>query len=182
MGELRQRGRIWWIRYYRNGRRHEESSHSTKKGDATALLQLREGDIVRGVPVTAKLGRVSFEEAATDLVNDYRTNGRRSLDVVVRRIELHLKPVFGNRRLSSITTADVRAFVAVRQDAGAANGEINRELAALKRMFCLALQANKLLFRPHIPMLQEHNVRTGFLSQMSSTRSGRSCRRHCSRS
>jgi hypothetical protein len=26
MGEIRKRGRIWWIRYYRNGQRIEESS------------------------------------------------------------------------------------------------------------------------------------------------------------
>ena len=24
MGGLKQRGQIWWIRYYRNGRRYEE--------------------------------------------------------------------------------------------------------------------------------------------------------------
>jgi hypothetical protein len=40
--------------------------------------------------------------------------------------------------------------------------EVNRELAILKRMFSLALQAGTLLHRPHIPMLQERNTRTGF--------------------
>ena len=29
-GELRQRGRIWWLRYYRDGRRFEESSRTDK--------------------------------------------------------------------------------------------------------------------------------------------------------
>lgn len=165
MGQIRQRGSIYWIRYYRDGRRYEESSGSDKKGAAIDLLKIREGDGARGVPVTPKVGRLRFDEAAADLVNDYRTNGKRSLDVVERRIELHLKPFFGGRRLSVITTADVRAFIAQRQAAGAANGEINRELAALKRMFSLALQANKLLYRPHIPMLQEHNVRSGFFER-----------------
>jgi len=49
--------------------------------------------------------------------------------------------------------------------AGASNGEINRELRALKRMFRLALQAGKLLAVPHIPMLKENNVRTGFFER-----------------
>jgi len=40
---------------------------------------LREGDIARGVPVTPKLGQLRFEEAALDVINDYRTNGKRSL-------------------------------------------------------------------------------------------------------
>src|SRR5215212_2220754 len=115
MGELRQRGRIWWIRYYRNGRRYEESSGSEKKGAARDLLKIREGDGARGVPVTPKIGRLRFDEAAADVVNDYRVNGKRSLPHVERRIEKHLAPFFGGRRMSTITTADVRTYVAQRQ-------------------------------------------------------------------
>ena len=61
MGQLRKRGNIWWLRYYRDGRRHEESSHSTKKGDAERLLRIREGDVAKGLPVSLKLGRLRFE-------------------------------------------------------------------------------------------------------------------------
>ena len=175
MGELRQRGRIRWIRYYRDGRRYEESSRSAKEGDARRLLRLREGDIERGLPVTPKIGRLRFEEAASDLLNDYRTNGKRTLKDVERRIRLHLAPYFGGRRMASITTSDVRAYIARRQsqvrvvgesqwrrEKLVSAGEINRELTALKRMFNLARQANKLLIVPYIPLLREHNVRTGF--------------------
>ena len=49
-----------------------------------------------------------------------------------------------------------------RTSAGASNAEINRELTILKRMFSLAFQAGKLLHKPHIPLLREDNVRTGF--------------------
>lgn len=45
---------------------------------------------------------------------------------------------------------------------GAANATINRELAALKRVFTLAVQAGKLHGKPHILMLREDNVRRGF--------------------
>jgi hypothetical protein len=31
MGELKRRGQIWWIRCYKNGKRCEESSGSTRK-------------------------------------------------------------------------------------------------------------------------------------------------------
>jgi hypothetical protein len=44
----------------------------------------------------------------------------------------------------------------------ASSAEINRELTALKRMFSLAVESGKLLHRPHLPMLKEDNVRTGF--------------------
>lgn len=43
------------------------------------------------------------------------------------------------------------------------NASINRELAALKRMFSLAVQAGKLSWKPYIPTLQENNARQGFL-------------------
>ncbi len=175
MGEIRQRGRIWWVRYYRDGRRYEESSGSEKKGAAIRLLKLREGDSARGVPVTPKIGRLRFEEAAADVVADYKTNGKRSQSHVERRIEKHLKPFFGGRRMASITTADVRSFIAHRQapvqredgteTPGASNAEINRELAILKRAFTLTVQAGKLLHRPHIPMLEERNVRQGFFER-----------------
>ena len=67
MGQLRQRGNIWWIRYYRNGHRHEESSRSTRKGDAVDLLKIREGDIAKGIPVSAKIGQLRFDEAVPKL-------------------------------------------------------------------------------------------------------------------
>lgn len=193
MGELKRRGQIWWIRYYKNGRRYEESSGSTKEAAAKGLLRLREGDIERGVAMTPKVGRIRFEEAAKDVLNDYRTNRKRSLDDVERRIELHLKPFFGNRRMVSITTADIREYIDSRQKettvlrkaftftardgtprhvpeqrrtiTGVSNAEINRELTALKRMFNLAIQAGKLIQKPHIPLLKEHNVRVGFFER-----------------
>src|SRR5829696_5174265 len=103
MGELRQRGKIWWVRYYRGGRRYEESAHSDKKQTAIDLLRIREGDVARGVPVTAKMGRFRFEDGAADLQNEYRINNRRSVDELERRLEKHLLPYFRGRRMSSIT-------------------------------------------------------------------------------
>lgn len=172
MGELRQRGKIWWIRYYRDGRRYEESAKSGRKGDAIDLLRTREGAIANGAPMTSQIGRLTFDDAVADVVTDYRVNNKRTLADVERRIKLHMRPYFRGRKMVGISTADVRAYVAHRQEAtrrpdgtekpGAANAQINRELAILKRAFRLATQANKLLVRPHIPMLKEDNVRQGF--------------------
>ena len=52
MGQLRKRGNVWWIRYYRNGRRFEESARTDKKEAARDLLRIREGDVAKGVPVS----------------------------------------------------------------------------------------------------------------------------------
>jgi integrase len=162
VGQLRQRGSIWWIRYYRNGRRHEESSHSTKKGAAVDLLKLREGDVAKGIPITAKVGQLRVEEALVAVVNDYKVNGKRSLVDVERRINLHLEPHFGGRRIAAITSDDVVAYTAKRLESGARPPSVNRELAILKRAFRLAERARAVLVRPYIPMLEENNVRQGF--------------------
>ena len=156
---------IYWIQYRVAGRVQCESSRSKKRADAVDLLKRREGDVVRGLPVTTKVGQLRLEEAAEDLLNDYRTNGKRSLVDVKRRVEKHLQPFFGNRRMTAITTVEVRRFTVARQAAGASNGEINRELTALKRMFTLATQSGKLLHRPYLPMLRENNVRQGFFER-----------------
>ena len=50
MGELRQRGRIWWLRYYRDGRRFEESSGTDKYKKAKGILKERRGTPQRASP------------------------------------------------------------------------------------------------------------------------------------
>jgi len=176
MGMTYQRGAVWWVKYYRNGRPIRESSGSTKEGDAIQLLKIREGDIAHGLPVNPKLNRIRFDEVADDLKTEYAVNGRRSVDELERRIRLHLLPSFGGRRLASITTADVNAFILKRQkdvmlvgegdqERKYSNGEINRELTTLKRILNLARQNGKLMHVPHVPMLKERNVRTGFFER-----------------
>jgi integrase len=178
MGMTYKRGTVWWVKYYRNGRPIRESSHSVKESDAITLLKLREGDIAHGLPVNPKLNRIRFDEAADDLKTEYAVNGRRSADELERRIRLHLLPHFGGRRLAAITTADVNAFIlkrqqdvmvvgedAEREERRYSNGEINRELTTLKRILNLARQNGKLMHVPHVPMLKERNVRTGFFER-----------------
>jgi integrase len=149
-----------WIKYIQNGRVMRESTKTTKETVARRILRSREGDVEHGNVIIRK--PVKFEDAAADLVADYKINKKRSRAKVERLIDLHLKPVFQGRFLSNITTADVRAYTAARLDAGAKSATVNRELAALKRTFVLAVQAGKLASRPHIPMLRENNIRTGF--------------------
>ena len=76
MGQLRKRGGVWWIRYYRDGRRNEESARTDKREDASRLLKQREGDVARGAPLSAKIGRLRFEDASADLLIDYQVSGK----------------------------------------------------------------------------------------------------------
>lgn len=151
-----------WIKYYQNGRVVRESTGTTKETVARRMLRAREGDVEHGIPITPKMGHITFEEASKVLLEDYQVNGKKSCADVKRRIDLALEPAFRGKRLLSITTTEIRAYAAARQAAGAANATINRELSALKRMFSLAVKDGKLHAKPFIPMLQENNARKGF--------------------
>ncbi|MFZ0317634.1 MAG: hypothetical protein WAL56_00800 [Candidatus Sulfotelmatobacter sp.] len=98
-------------------------------------------------------------------MRDYRINGKKSLDDVEARRKLHLKPFFGELRAIDISSDLVARYVDQRQEQKAKNATINRELAALKRMYHLGLRATppKVNRVPGFPRLAEDNVRKGFL-------------------
>jgi hypothetical protein len=105
MGAIYKRGNVYWVKYYRGGRPFYESSGSTTREDAKRLLQLREGDIARGVPVTPQVNRLTIDELLADVVIDYEVNRKKSIGDLKRRITLHLLPHLGGRRATQITTA-----------------------------------------------------------------------------
>lgn len=155
---------IWWLKYRdATGRLVREASGTEKKQEAKKLLMRREGASVEGRPTSPQATKITVSELFADLVNEYTVNGRR-LDRLQFSLA-HLRPVFASRRAMQVTTADVTAYAATRLAAKAAPATVNRELAALKRAYSLALEASppKLYLRPHIALLEENNVRQGFL-------------------
>ena len=153
---------VWWIKFFIAGRPYRESSGSTRRADAERLLREREGRIARGQPVIPNVEKVLFQELLDDLVVLYSVQGYSTLPELKRRTRLHIEPFFRNSRAMSITPADVMKFIQGRQEAGASNAEINRELSVIRRAFTLAIENGKLLHRPKFRLLPEHNARQGF--------------------
>jgi hypothetical protein len=119
MGHLYKRGNIYWIKYYRNGKPHRESSGSKKEADARRLLRKREGQIAEGKTPGIHFDKVKFEELAEDFLRDYRLNNK-----TVKRAEqamAWLGKFFEGYRVTAITTPLIEAFIEDRMQATCAN-------------------------------------------------------------
>ena len=159
-------GNILWLKYYRYGKPYRESTHTDKISKAEKLLKKREGEIIEGRLPGIHFEKVTFNELAEDFLTDYRINGKDTLSKAERSVK-YLKEHFGDLKAMDVTTDKVKAYVEKRMEQGYSNASINRELAALKRMFHLAAQCTppKVSMIPYIPMLKESNVRKGFFEQ-----------------
>jgi hypothetical protein len=52
VGQIRKRGGVWRIRWYRERRRFEESAKTDKWETACDLLRQCEGDVLKSVPIS----------------------------------------------------------------------------------------------------------------------------------
>src|SRR5262245_17521990 len=160
-GSVFLRGRIWWLKYPRNGEFVSESSKSEKEADARKLLKKRFGEIESGRFIGPQAEKVRLADLADDVVRDYKINEQDSLDKAERFAE-RFKKFFGNSKAHDINPAVVRKYIELRQAEGAANASVNNELAFLKRAFNLGIQNEKIYHKPYIPHLKTNNVRSGF--------------------
>ncbi len=151
----------FWIQYSHRGVKHRESSNSTRHADAVRLLKRRIEQMGRGQLIGPNPEKVTFEDLAIMVLDDYRVNGRKSLKRALSGVK-HLQDYFGLARALDVTGDRINAYIRNRQESGAQNATIQYELALLKRAFTLAVRAGRLTHRPYIPSLEVRNVRTGF--------------------
>jgi integrase len=166
MGRIFKRGTTYWIAYYHRGKEFRESSKSDNEAQARKFLKKRIGEVATGQLIGPSEERFSFGDLTELLVTDYEINGKRSIESVRLSIK-HLRRFFSFARAIDITADRVAKYVRERQRYGAANGSINRELAALKRAFTLVTRAGRLRSAPYIPLLEENNSRRGFIDHAS---------------
>jgi integrase len=149
------------MQYFNRGRRVRESTSRERYKDAQAVLNKKLLAIGDGPAATTPQPTVAGLYAAIE--RDYVTNGRKSLSHLKGLWKNHLEPVFATIVAADLTSSQISAYIEKRRGAGAANASINRELAALKRMYKLAVKEQRLKAVPYIGLLEERNVRKGFL-------------------
>jgi hypothetical protein len=84
--------------------------------------------------------QVTFDDLKNLIVNDYRNNGRKSLPHLEQVRLPKFADVFEGMKTIDITNATVERYKSLRLKDGAAPATLNRELAALKRMYRLGLR------------------------------------------
>lgn len=94
---------------------------------------------------------------------DYAQRDLRSWDRAARAIA-HLRPVFRSVPAAAISFKRINAYVARRINEGARPGTIHAEVAALRRMLRLALEADLIHALPAFPSLPPSPAREGFLT------------------
>jgi integrase len=170
-GEVRE-SKFFYIQFYRNGIRYVENTRTDKITPAKSLLRRRLGS-EQFVP--PKLEKLTFDELAAGVLNDYEKNEHSSLPRVRQSI-FHLTKFFRGQLAININGAMASEYAVLRRrrpgdkgardgiSTGAAIATINRELAALRRMFNLGKKDSKVRFvLPTISLTKENNERKGFL-------------------
>jgi integrase len=131
-----KRGEKYWIDFYDSNRnRVQESSHSSSKRDAEALLALRKSEIIRGM--YKRPAKITLGEFGTRYMEYARANKRSWLRD--QQMLKHLANFFGSaRQISEVIAADIEGYKLDRRKQ-VSGATVNRELALLKRMFNLAI-------------------------------------------
>ncbi len=155
------RSRVWTAKFYVNGAPLRVSTGCEDRGEAKKWLQQKEGQVAKGEPIVPRYDKVRYDEIANDLRQDYRTNGSRNLKEAETRLA-HLDRHFRGWRVLRIGRPELIAYCQKRQEEGASNATINREIAVLKRMFRLAYEDKKVLRIPPVKLLKESAPRQGF--------------------
>ena len=142
-----------------------ESSRLQQPGRELAqrLLNARRGAADKGENAPRlHARRITVEDLAQAVLVDHQVQAKKDqLNPRLRR-EKHLKPVFGHVRAADVTRPQIDRYVAARLGAQASNATIMRELAFLKRAFCLGVEHEKITRIPTFPRLAENNTREGF--------------------
>ena len=136
-GAVYQRGGRFWIRYPDGTGKQRREGAGTDGEKAQRLLDRRLVEVEDGkIPIKPKERKRTVNDLLDELVKEYAVQQRRSTRNLPSAIK-HLRRELGDLRAGSVTTADLRDFVQMRQQDAAANATIVREMRHLATAFRL---------------------------------------------
>ena len=168
-GRVFQRGEIWWVAYYHEGREYRESSKSRERREAVRLLRQRVGEgaaaTVKGRPGHRgkRTRRVTMLDLFDLLEQNYQLNGRSS------RINTYclkrLRRRFASHTVQTCTSLAVSHYMADMLRQGRKPPTINREIAVLRSAFRLGYRHDLVARVPAIRLLPDYAVRNEFFTR-----------------
>src|SRR5687767_3863189 len=128
-GVTKRKGRKYLlISWFVNGRRFRETTKTEDPQEAYTLLCKRIAETADGAITEPRVGRIKFDELLADVLTNYENKGNRSYKTAKYRIDKHIKPHFGYRRVIAITSAEIEKYIRKRREEQASNGTIRQEL------------------------------------------------------
>ena len=162
-GKLRK-SKTWFLKYYVNGKPERESTGTEDRTEAISILRQKMAKFARSGEYAHQTERVLVNQLLDLVVEDYTFYKRSSAYDAELRIDKHLRPFFGQKRPSEVTSPLIKRYTAARSNEAEA-ATVNKELAYLRRSFRLGLQHEPPLVEkvPHFRMLPVDNARTGMV-------------------
>ncbi len=167
---LREDSSIWSYQIYANGRRERGSTGCRNKREAEAFVRRKLAEYSVGLS-TPNSDKVTVRELMDDLLLRHRNDGNKSIEDDESRWRNHIEPFFGHLRTAQVSSDLIERYInhrksqTTRSRRPPENATINRELALLKAAYNYGVEKTppKVIRVPHFRMLEERNVRKGFL-------------------
>jgi len=165
-GSIYQRGNIWWVQVYVDGKPILQSSKSSRKSDAVKLrnqllAKMERGEISGGSPDRVLVGELLDDVLKSDIKESTRY-------IWEKVIEKNIRPFFGRLKARRVSTDLMDRYREKRKDEGRSDATVNRELSILRTAYHNARRRTppKVAIVPYFPMVQETTVRKGFLTDL----------------
>lgn len=165
MGSLykQKSSRIWWMKFYVNGRPRRESTHKRDWSEAANVLKLRLAEIA--VNGDAASSTLTIRQLVQMKLRSNQVRGLKDLHNPAARWKLHLEPFFGNVKVKDYASNLTLQYIEKRKGEGASGSSIDKEIQVIRGAFSYGMKITPPLvrFMPHFPMTGEDDVRQVFV-------------------
>lgn len=164
-GTIRPHGRGWQIRWYENGVPKYETLRCSER-EATKRLQQRQAAVTEGRPTGHEGRKLTLADLKTLLHDDQVKLERRAIARAERAFDAVIA-IFGERcKVNEVTPQRLGRYVTARLAKGYARSTVQKELAAVKRAFNVAVEAGLLPYRIAFPKMGNiTNARCEFIDE-----------------
>ncbi len=167
---LRKDSNIWWYQIYVNGKRERGSTDCRNKREAEAFVRRKLAEYSAGLSSPSS-NKVTVKELMGDLLLRHRNDRNKSVGDDESRWSIHIQPFFGHLLATQVSSDLIERYInhrkgqSTRSKRPPENATLNRELALLKAAFNYGAEKTppKVVRTPYFRMLEERNVRKGFV-------------------